>query len=87
MPLDVTVDNARRLILMRGSGMLSDADLAAVHQQIQTNQAADPSFGRICDLSALTDVCISDESLASGWPIRFRIRRCATRSFATPRRF
>jgi hypothetical protein len=63
MPLDVTVDNARRLILMRGSGVLSDADLAAVHQQIQTNQAADPSFGRICDLSALTDVCISDESL------------------------
>src|SRR5689334_13077125 len=63
MPLEVTVDNERRLILMRGSGVLTDADLAAAHQQVETNQAADPSFARLCDLSGLTDVSVSDESL------------------------
>jgi hypothetical protein len=63
MPLDITVDSARRLILMRGSGVLSDADLVAAQHQVETNPAVDPSFGRICDLSALTDVRVSDESL------------------------
>ena len=63
MPLDVTVDNTRRLILMRGSGVLTDADLAAAHDEVEGNLSADPSFGRICDLSDLTGVQISDQSL------------------------
>ena len=63
MPLEVAIDNKRRLILMRGSGILTDSDLAAAHHQCETNPAADPSFGRICDLSGLTDVRVSDESL------------------------
>src|SRR5262249_18112748 len=63
MPLEVAIDNQRRLILMRGSGILTDADLAAARHQCETNPAVDPSFGRICDLSGLTDVRVSDESL------------------------
>ena len=63
MPLDITVDNARRLILMSGSGVLTDADLAAAHDQVEANPVANRSFGRICDLTALSDVQISDESL------------------------
>jgi hypothetical protein len=63
MPLEVTIDDKRGLILMRGSGILTDADLAAAHHQVGANPAADPSFGRLCDLSALTDVRVSDESL------------------------
>jgi hypothetical protein len=63
MSLDITVDHAHRLILMRGSGVLTDADLAAAHDQFEANAAADPSFGRICDLSALTGVQVSDKSL------------------------
>jgi hypothetical protein len=63
MSLEVTIDDKRGLILMRGSGVLTDADLVAAHQQVEANPAADPSFGRICDLSTLTDVRVSDESL------------------------
>jgi len=63
MPLEVSIDSTRRLILMRGSGVLTDADLAAAQQQVEAYQTADPSFARLCDLSDLTDVDVSDGSL------------------------
>ena len=48
---------------MRGSGVLSDSDLALAHRQMETDPAADPAFARICDLSDVTDVSVSSESL------------------------
>jgi hypothetical protein len=63
MPLEVAIDSTRRLIMMRGSGVLTDADLASAHRECETNPAVDPSFARICDLSSITDVQVSDESL------------------------
>jgi len=63
MPLEVTIDSARRVIMMRGSGVLTDADLASAHHQCETNPALDPSFARICDLSGITEVQVSDEGL------------------------
>ena len=38
MPLEVAIDNKRRLILMRGSGVLTDADLVVAHHQCETNR-------------------------------------------------
>ncbi len=49
--------------MMRGSGVLTDDDLALAQSQCETNPAADPSFPRICDLSEVTAVSVSDESL------------------------
>lgn len=63
MPLDITVDSARRLILMSGSGVLTDADLAAARNLVGANPVANRSFGRICDLTGLSDVQVSNESL------------------------
>src|SRR6266404_7867665 len=63
MPLEVTIDSTRRVIMMRGSGVLTDADLASAHHQCETNPALDPSFARICDLSGITEVQVSDEGL------------------------
>ena len=63
MPLEITIDSRNRLIMMRGSGVLTDSDLVQAHNECDTNPAADPSFVRICDLSAVTDVSISAESL------------------------
>jgi hypothetical protein len=48
---------------MRGSGILTDADLAQAHDLVENNPSADPSFPRICDLSEVSDVNISDGSL------------------------
>lgn len=63
MPLAVTIDRARRLILMRGSGVLTDSDLLQVHDQCESDPAVDLSFERICDLSNVSEVRISDQSL------------------------
>lgn len=49
--------------MMRGSDVLTDSDLALAHRQIETDPAADPAFARICDLSNVTDVSVSSESL------------------------
>ena len=63
VPLEVTVDPERRVIKMRGSGILTDADLGRAHDLIEGNPAADPMFARICDLSEVSDVEVSDNSL------------------------
>lgn len=65
MPLEVIIDPDQRLIRMRGSGILTDADLARAHDQVENNLAADPSFVRLCDLSEVSDVNVSNESLDS----------------------
>ena len=63
MPLEVIIDKDHRVIKLRGSGILTDADLLRAHDQVEGDPAADPSFGRLCDLSEVSDVNISDRSL------------------------
>lgn len=48
---------------MRGSGTLTDSDLAGAREQWESDPAVDPSFERICDLSNVSEVRVSDESL------------------------
>jgi len=48
---------------MRGPGVLTDSDLASLHNQCETDPGVDPTFARICDLSDVTSVSVSDESL------------------------
>jgi hypothetical protein len=48
---------------MNGSGILSDSDLAFATHQCELDPAANPFFDRICDLSGVTGVSISDASL------------------------
>lgn len=49
--------------MMHGSGVLTDADLASAHAECEANPDAYPVFSRICDLSEVTAVSISDEWL------------------------
>jgi len=46
--------------------VLTDFDLARAGEQCEANPAADPSFSRICDLTDLTGITVSDEAL-DGW--------------------
>jgi hypothetical protein len=48
---------------MRGTGVLTDSDLALAHSECEASPAADLSFARICDLSEVTGVSVSDEAL------------------------
>jgi hypothetical protein len=66
MPLDLVVDRERRVIRMRGSGVLTDVDLETVRSKCDAIPEADRSFPRVCDLSAVTAVSVSTESL-DGW--------------------
>jgi len=63
MPLDLVIDSADRVIMMRGSGVLTDADLTLAHSKCEAIPEADRSFARVCDLSNVTNVSISAESL------------------------
>jgi hypothetical protein len=65
MPLDLTVDRARRVVMMHGSGVLTDADLASARTQCESIPEAELSFARICDLSELTDVSVTAEALGA----------------------
>lgn len=63
VPLQITIDKTHRVIMMRGSGVLTDSDLALAHRQCETDPAVHRSFARICDLSEVDNVSISNESL------------------------
>lgn len=63
VPLQVTVDRSNRLVMVRGSGQLTDADLANAAKQFETADVPAPSFAQMCDLSGVSGVMISDEAL------------------------
>jgi hypothetical protein len=65
VPFQVTVDKLRRVVTTRGWGHLSDADFALLHQHFNTDPDFDPMFARICDLSEVTTVAVSDQLLDS----------------------
>src|SRR6185436_20726851 len=66
MPLDLTIDSDHRILMMRGSGVLTDSDLAGAQSELESVDQEKRAFTRICDLSKVTDVSVSNESL-NGW--------------------
>lgn len=63
MPLHLTIDPARRIIVSAGEGSISDADLKAGREKLTADPRFDPTFDRIWDLSAATRLTFSDEAL------------------------
>jgi hypothetical protein len=53
---------------MQGSGVLTDSDLAEVQSRCANDPGADPTFDRICDLSDVSEVRVSDETL-DAWAV------------------
>ncbi|MEY2545899.1 MAG: hypothetical protein QOG48_1016 [Verrucomicrobiota bacterium] len=63
MPIQVNIDKPQRLVTTRCSGELSDDDLAALQERFETDPDFSPKFSRICDLTKVTVVDISDDVL------------------------
>ena len=63
MPLLVSVDPSRRVVISRGWGSVSDDDLIHGREQLQKDPAFDQSFDRIWDLSGATSLDLSQELL------------------------
>ncbi len=63
MPLHVSIDTPNRTIKLQGSGTLTDADLAGAHEMMESYPASEQSFARLCDLTEVADINVSNESL------------------------
>jgi hypothetical protein len=63
MPLEVDVDPARQLVTARGSGKMSDDDLDSMVRLFNGDAEFSRKFSRICDLTDVTDVAISDDRM------------------------
>ncbi len=63
MPLEVTVDERKRVVTIRGWGDVNDRDLEAACAHCRSDPKVDPKFTRMCDLTAVTGAEISDEAL------------------------
>ncbi len=63
MPLNVTVDVERRIVISQGWGTVRDDDLLAGRRRLLSDASFDPAFDRIWDLSGVAEVQLSDEVL------------------------
>jgi hypothetical protein len=63
MPLHLTIDAQRRLVVSSGWGVVSDSDLLVGRRLLESNPEFDPSFDRIWDLTGATALSLSDETL------------------------
>jgi hypothetical protein len=64
MPLTYTVDRGLRIVIARGNGVLSEEDLRASWERIQSDPAFNPSFAQLFDLSDVTDIEVSFPAMA-----------------------
>jgi hypothetical protein len=66
MAMQVHIDKGQGLITARVSGELSDADVIAMKDLFSKSADFSRSFARICDLTAATQMNLS-EALLKGW--------------------
>src|SRR6476620_5954798 len=66
MAMQVHIDKTRGLITARVSGQVSDADFIAMEDVFNKSPDFSRKFARICDLSAATDMKVS-EALMKRW--------------------
>jgi hypothetical protein len=59
MPVSYTIDPARRMVVTRSSGVMTDADVIAIRAQFAADPAFDPQYAQLSDLRDLTDVALS----------------------------
>lgn len=79
MPIQVHIDKGRELITTRASGQVLDADFIAMEDLFEKSPDFSRTFARICDLTAATDMNVS-EALMKRWaedPVMSRSARHA----------
>ena len=64
MPLTVTVDKKRRLVITHGSGVLTLEDVAAARAQARANPDFDPAFFELFDIRGITGAKITGAEMA-----------------------
>jgi hypothetical protein len=77
-----TIDPSRRLILTRGFGVVSDADILAGAAQILADPAFDPTFDEIMDIRDVAEVAMTPAIMA-GIAGRSILKPGARRAFVT----
>jgi hypothetical protein len=79
MPMQIHIDKKHGLVTTRASGQVSDADIIAMEDLFEKTPDFSRKFARICDLTAATEMNVSD-ALMKRWaedPVMDRIARHA----------
>jgi hypothetical protein len=64
VPITVTVDVSRRLVLTRGSGVVTTEDVVSARGQALGNPAFDPTYNELFDIRDVTAVQMSGAEMA-----------------------
>ena len=64
MPVTLTIDAKRRLIITTGEGVVTDEDLLRAREQLLADPAFDPHFDRIWDFYAVTEARVGEDIVA-----------------------
>src|SRR5690349_15306131 len=59
MPLTITVDKARGLVITHGSGVLTLEDIASARAQVRANPDFDPTFYELFDVRDIVEAQLS----------------------------
>ena len=59
MPLTYTIDRGLKIVVARGSGVLSEEDLRGSRERMQSDPSFSPTFAQLFDLSDVTDIEVS----------------------------
>lgn len=63
MPISYTIDPARRLVVTRIAGVMSEEDVRALREQLRADPAFDATYANLVDLSEATDIQLSADTL------------------------
>jgi hypothetical protein len=63
VPVTYHIDVARRLIISRATGRLTDADLQQYQQQLRQEAAFDPTFYQLVDWTGVTVLALTADGL------------------------
>lgn len=64
MSLTYSIDANRRLIIVLARGVLTEADVTRVRDQIRRDQGFDPEYDQLFDASNVEDIALSKEGMA-----------------------
>ena len=63
MPVTVTIDTERKLVVTTASGVVSDEEFLQAREELLADPRFEPSFDRLWDFSAVTQEKVTDKTL------------------------
>ncbi len=64
MPVTLTIDSVRRLVVTTGCGVVTDEEFLRTRHELLEDSAFDPGYDRIWDFHAVTEAQVSEEIVA-----------------------